>query len=71
MEQGFQNNFRKEEQGIDIKDLLYKILGFWPFVLGGALIGLAIAFTVNRYTKDEFELSTYLTPNCTILTNFC
>ena len=60
MEQGFQNNFQKEEQGIDIKDLFYKILGFWPFVLGGALIGLAIAFTVNRYTKDEFELSTLL-----------
>ena len=60
MEQGFQNNFQKEEQGIDIKDLLYKILGFWPFVLGGALIGLAIAFTVNRYTKNVFELSTLL-----------
>ncbi len=28
--------------------------------LGWALIGLAIAFTVNRYTKDEFELSTLL-----------
>ena len=60
MEKGFQNNFQKEEQGIDIKDLYYKILGFWPFVLGGALIGLAIAFTVNRYTKNEFELSTLL-----------
>ena len=60
MEPGFRNNFQKEEQGIDIKDLFYKILGFWPFVLGGALIGLAIAFTVNRYTKDEFELSTLL-----------
>src|SRR6056300_674675 len=60
MEQGFNNNFQGEEQGIDIKDLFYKILGFWPFVLGGALIGLAIAFTINRYTKDEFELSTLL-----------
>ena len=60
MEQGFQNNFQKEEQGIDIKELLYKILGFWPFVVGGALVGLVIAFTVNRYTKDEFELSTLL-----------
>ena len=52
MEQGFQNNFKKEEQGIDIKYLFNKILGFWPFVLGGMLIGLTIAFTVNRYTKD-------------------
>ena len=60
MEQGFQNNFQKEEQGIDIKELFYKILGFWPFVVGGALLGLVIAFTVNRYTKDEFELSTLL-----------
>ena len=61
MEQGFQNNFQGEEQGIDIKDLFYKVLGFWHFIIGGALIGLAIAFTVNRYTKDEFELSTVLT----------
>ena len=60
MEQGFNNNFQEEQQGIDIKELLYKILGFWPFVLGGAIIGLAIAFTVNRYSKDEFELSTLL-----------
>ena len=60
MEQGFQNNFQREEQGIDIKELFYKILGFWPFVVGGAVIGLSIAFLVNRYTKDEYELSTLL-----------
>ena len=60
MEQGFQNNFQREEQGIDIKDLFYKILGFWPFVIGGAVIGLSIAFLVNRYTKNEYELSTLL-----------
>src|SRR6056300_1787809 len=60
MEQGFNNNFQGEEQGIDIKEMLYKILGFWPFVLSGAIIGLVIAFTVNRYSKDEFELSTLL-----------
>ena len=60
MEQGFNNSFQGEEQGIDIKELLYKILGFWPFIGGGAIIGLAIAFMVNRYSKDEFELSTLL-----------
>ena len=60
MEQGFQNNFLREEQGIDFKDLFYKILGFWPFVVGGTIIGLSIAFLVNRYTKNEYELSTLL-----------
>ena len=60
MEQGFNNSSQGEEQGIDIKELLYKILGFWPLLLGGAIIGLFIAFTVNRYSKDEFELSTLL-----------
>ena len=58
MEQGFNKKLQGEEQGIDIKELLYKILGSWPFVLVGGIIGLAIAFTVNRYSKDEFELST-------------
>ena len=48
MEQGFNNSSKGEEQGIDIKELLYKILGFWPLLLGGAIIGLFIAFTVNR-----------------------
>ena len=60
MEQHFQDNIQKEEQGIEIKKLLFKIIAFWPFILGSALIGLGIAFTVNRYTKDIFELSTLL-----------
>ena len=60
MEQGFQNNFQSEEKGIDIKDIFYKILGLWPFVVGGAVIGLSITFLVNRYTKNEYELSTLL-----------
>ena len=60
MAQGFNNNFQGEEQGIDFKELLFKILGFWPFIAGGVIIGIAIAFTVNRYSKDEFELSTLL-----------
>ena len=60
MEQGFQNNFQKEDQGIDIKDLLFKILGFWPFIAASMIIGLSVSFVVNRYSRNIYELATVL-----------
>ena len=60
MEQQFQAKPQKEEQRIDIKNSLFKVLGYWPFVMGSAIIGLAFAFTINRYTQNTFELSTLL-----------
>ena len=33
------------------------LLGSWPFLLAGMIIGVGIAFLVNRYTSDQFEIS--------------
>ena len=54
------NSTPQQEDSIDIKDLLFKILGFWPFIVGSMIIGLSIAFIVNRYSRNVYELSTVL-----------
>src|SRR6056300_192509 len=54
------NTTPQQEDSIDIKDLLFKILGFWPFIVGSMIIGLSIAFIVNRYSRNVYELSTVL-----------
>ena len=51
---------QQQEDSIDIKDLLFKILGFWPFIVGSMVIGLSIASVVNRYSKNVYELNTVL-----------
>ena len=54
------NTTPQQEDSIDVKDLLFKILGFWPFIVGSMIIGLSIAFIVNRYSRNVYELSTVL-----------
>ena len=54
------NSTPQQEDSIDIKDLLFKILGFWPFIVGSMIIGLSIAFIINRYSRNVYELSTVL-----------
>src|SRR6056300_240618 len=54
------NTTPQQEDSIDIKDLLFKILGFWPFIVGSMIIGLSIAFIINRYSRNVYELSTVL-----------
>ena len=54
------NTTPQQEDSIDIKELLFKILGFWPFIVGSMIIGLSIAFIVNRYSRNVYELSTVL-----------
>ena len=43
------NTTPQQEDSIDIKDLLFKILGFWPFIVGSMILAggyLAIMLTV-------------------------
>ena len=51
---------QQQEDSIDIKDLLFKILSFWPFIVGSMIIGLSVAFIVNRYSRNVYELRTVI-----------
>ena len=44
----------------DIKDLAFAIIRKWPLILVGGLIGLTIAFVLNRYKSDVYELEAVL-----------
>ena len=47
------------ENEITIKDIirnLASLLGSWPILLTGMVIGVVIAFIVNRYTADQYEV---------------
>ena len=44
----------------DIKDLAFAIIRKWPLILIGGLIGLTIAFVINRYKSDIYELEAVL-----------
>ena len=51
----------QRDDEITLKDIfrtLQGLLGSWPFLLGGMLVGVVIAFIVNRYIQDTFEIST-------------
>lgn len=49
-----QNN---DEQSIDIKGLIYIFLSRWYLFLGGAVIALAVAFLINRYSTNIYQTS--------------
>ena len=47
------------ENEITLKDIirnLASLLGSWPILLTGMVIGVVIAFVVNRYTADQYEV---------------
>ena len=58
------HQYQQQPQGDDeitLKDIFRTIgglLGSWPYLLGGVIIGVAIAYFVNRYTQDTYEIST-------------
>jgi capsular exopolysaccharide synthesis family protein len=47
-----QNN---EEQGVDIKNLIFIFLGHWYLFLIGAVVALAIGFIITRYTTRVYQ----------------
>ena len=49
----------RAEDEITLKDIFRTItglLGSWPYLLFGAIFGLTIAFLVNRYTLNTYEV---------------
>ena len=49
----------QRDDEITLKDIfrtLQGLLGSWPLLIGGMLVGLTIAFLVNRYTQDNYEI---------------
>ncbi|MDB2597706.1 hypothetical protein N9X97_04605, partial [Schleiferiaceae bacterium] len=57
------HQYQQQPQGDDeitLKDIFRIIGGLfrrWPYLFGGALVGIAIAFFLNRYTLNTYELS--------------
>ena len=50
------DNFEEENQGEPIGDIIRRdYLPFWPIILVVGLLGLVVAFAVNRYTKPQYE----------------
>ena len=50
------DNFEEENQGEPIGDIIRRdYLPFWPLILVIGLLGLVVAFAVNRYTTPQYE----------------
>lgn len=58
--QNGQNSYRNtnnDDQGIDIKNLIYICLSHWYLFVVGAVIALAIGFVINRYTTNIYQVT--------------
>ncbi|MDR9374760.1 MAG: Wzz/FepE/Etk N-terminal domain-containing protein, partial [Schleiferiaceae bacterium] len=47
---------RENNDEIDIKALLGRILSYWPLIIASIVLALFIAFVVNRYATNTYEL---------------
>ena len=56
MENNSNNGLKELEEGINVRELVFRFLGEWPIFLGSVFIGLLIAFFVNRYSDVEYEV---------------
>ena len=52
------DEFNSQEQAIDYKALLFKILSNWYLFAIAILISLALAFMFNKYTKPVYKVKT-------------
>jgi len=46
----------QEEHGLDLRVYLFKFLHRWPWLVSGLLVGLCIAFLVNRYATPRYAV---------------
>ncbi len=58
----FENNkpIYQEEETIDLKGIIVKVISYWYLFLAGFLIALAVAYTYNRYTPKVYQVSASL-----------
>ena len=50
----------EQEESIDFKEIFFKLVSFWPYILGSTAICLSIALITNRYARNIYEISTVL-----------
>src|SRR5690606_36381207 len=46
----------QDEEQIDLKELIFKYLKFWPYIAFCAFLGLFCAFLVNRYATPVYKI---------------
>jgi len=51
-------NFEQQEQSIDIKSILFKIIHFWYLFAITITSGIVIAYCFNRYSVPVYEAKT-------------
>ena len=47
----------QEEESIDLKNIIIKIISYWYLFVIGVVIALAIGFVYNRYTPKVYQVS--------------
>jgi len=50
----------EQKSPIDIKNILFRITGYWKWFALALPVALLVAFTVNRYSKPVYEASTLI-----------
>ena len=53
----YQLQQNKEEQSVDIKQLVFLFLNHWYLFLIGAVVALAVGYVINRYTPNMYQTS--------------
>src|SRR5690554_2453164 len=53
----------QDEEQIDLKELIFKYLKFWPYIAFCAFLGLFCAFLVNRYATPIYKIDATVVVN--------
>lgn len=61
--QSNQPGLEQDEDQIDLKEVLFKYLKFWPYILVSALIGLFGAYLINRYATPIYKVDSTVLVN--------
>ncbi len=54
--QSHPTNIEQDEEQIDLKELIFKYLRFWPYIVVCAFLGLFSAFLINRYATPIYKI---------------
>src|SRR5690606_16111836 len=54
--QSHPTNREQDEEQIDLKELIFKYLMFWPYIVVCAFLGLFCAFLINRYATPIYRI---------------
>lgn len=57
------HGIEQDEEQIDLKELLFKYLKYWPYILICAFLGVFSAFLVNRYATPIYKIDATVVVN--------